>query len=755
MALFDFLRPKPKPIVQNIVSKSDLDKAVQDIKLATAGGSRDPEAKIAEAIKEGKKTLSKPLQYSTTEVSKSFSSRDMDGRIYHGPIYDLAEIARAMDVEAYIFQSIRKQRELILKEGYKINGPEQEMEDYVKRRIFEIELMSGVVFDDLIREFATNLVAFASSFIVLKRDIKRSSGKKIRIYGKELEPIAGLFPMDPTCVEVAVNKHGHPVKWKQTIESSMTDETTVFFDNSDVILGTIDKKPGFIFGTPYILPVLDDVRALRRLEEYLEVMCQKHAFPTVHWKVGEKEDPPQVFDNGVSEIDLVKTTVESVPSQGGLVTSHRVQHEVIGAAKEAFDILPAIEYYEKRVMGGLRLSSIDLGRGEVSKASAQTVSQSLQDASKDYQLVIQNAITYGLFLPLLLEGGYDVNPENMVRLEFPMINREEERSSQQHGQDLYLSNTISRNEFRKKYLGTKEMDEEQNADTPREQDFAKDYELARMQAAARAAAKAASSSGKKTSGSKKKVQNKVRPANQYGSKPIKTRVKANDILEQDKQIYLMDLKDEFKACQDTVIDFIKKHGAGVSSSGDKFDITTKQDELNNIFKSFSILTLNRTRSHLESLIERGISDFISQSKLNIEYKIPKKNLDRFFKNYIDKSFNRIQNSIVHTINSNNAIAGLDNSISPSVAIINIFDEFFNDIVLKSNQHCDLAYRFGFGKAAKYHNYNALYLIPEKTCDNCNKTGTICVLTSDKHQSFVNLLSTHDTCLFTISLQENT
>ena len=47
------------------------------------------------------------------------------------------------------------------------------------------------------------------------------------------------------------------------------------FSAEDVIFISLDKNTGFTFGTPYIVPVLDDVRALRRLEEIAEIVGGK------------------------------------------------------------------------------------------------------------------------------------------------------------------------------------------------------------------------------------------------------------------------------------------------------------------------------------------------------------------------------------------------------------------------------------------------------------------------------------------------
>ena len=76
------------------------------------------------------------------------------------PIYDLAEVARAADVEPYVDQSIRKHRETILKEGYEISGPDDQMVQYIKNRLFDMALISGIPTELWIRESVTNLIKY-------------------------------------------------------------------------------------------------------------------------------------------------------------------------------------------------------------------------------------------------------------------------------------------------------------------------------------------------------------------------------------------------------------------------------------------------------------------------------------------------------------------------------------------------------------------------------------------------------------------
>ena len=716
-----------------------------DIKLAVAGG-RNLEEKIQEAIRESRRTLSKPLMYATP-VGSSTRAKGSNS-VYHGPVYDLSEIARAQDVEPYIRQSIRKHREQVLKEGYVLRGDEQEMVDYIKRRLFEMQLVSGVSVLNVFRDFVSNLVTYATAFIVLKRDKERSSGKPIRIHGKTLEPIAAIYALDPTSVSVRLNDHGNPVEWKQTVENSASNKTVVVFDADDVIIATIDRKQGFVFGTPYVLPVLDDVRALRRLEELAEVVCQKYAYPPLHTKVGTEKDPPIIFADGGSEIDIVRQEIENMPAHGGPVTSHRVSIDVIGAGEKVIDIHPYIEYFEARVLGGLRLSQVDIGRGEVSKASAQSVSQSLQDSAKDFQSVIEDVLTNELIIPLLLEGGFDVTFENIVRFTFPMINSEEERARQQHGMDMANNSMITISEFRKQYLSRRELTDEEAKDLKTNKDQEHDLEMAKFNAQAKVALQKSkpTSASSKNKSARRTVSNKTRPSNQSGKKATKTKITRNSA-------YLRLIEDEFKSCGDCVLDFIKKHGTGKAASNDPYDLNTKETELRTILDSFITLSMPKARFELDKNIQLGIKKGMLDLGIDAEFSIAKKYMDRFYKNYIMRTLRNFCSDITTQIYNNDYIAGVKTDLEPVVAASVIVDMAKDTLSNTLERHADISYRFGYIKTIKHHGMESFILTPidELACDKCLDRGSYRVSLMSKDIPYSALLTTHSDCEFNISI----
>ena len=91
MGLFDFFTKKATG-----QSLEDLNKEIADIKLALTKAS-NAQSGAQEAIKEKRKTLAKPLMYRTSTESGGLLGRNNSGE-FIGPIYDLGEIARAIDM---------------------------------------------------------------------------------------------------------------------------------------------------------------------------------------------------------------------------------------------------------------------------------------------------------------------------------------------------------------------------------------------------------------------------------------------------------------------------------------------------------------------------------------------------------------------------------------------------------------------------------------------------------------------------------
>lgn len=651
---------------------------------------------IKQAIAQRAKMLGRVRSYEFRGIENK-----LDRSNFIPPIYDLSEISRVQDIEPFIAQSVRKHREQILKEGYSIKGPDQEMVDYIYQRLFEIALVTGISTERLIRELTTNVIAFHNGFIIIRRDSERSTGTKIKYFGKELEPIAGLFVGDPTTMEVKVDKYGTVRKWNQKLVNDSGTVQERQFDACDVIHIPIDKKSGYTFGTPYILPVLDDVRALRKLEELAITVISKEAFPLMHYKVGSEERPVMTFEGGGSEIDEVLAQVASLPAHGYIVTSERHEINLISKSGAIIDMSPYIQHFESRVLAGLRLSPLDLGRGgTANRGTATTINQNLESSAKDYQRAISETITQELIIPLLLEGGFDVTPENLCRFTFEIINKEEERAHQNHGLQLFLGNVITATEFRNNYLNKPPMSDEDKAD--RNLDHTTEAQIKILKS--KPVSATASSTADLQSGVKAQVGNRAKPANQHGSKP-KARVTSNDSLSEykDKTNQLLNnLKAELLAGSniepDTVQTFVDEK---------LFSFVNSMVELSN---ESIIDTINKG-------LETAQKDFETDNPETdyLKQEIGRRSLERFFFNFVNKSVWKSINDYKTALYNSYQKDVEGNTFQ--VKIVPIIEKMRQDLVKLIDIQVITSERFGYIKFAKRMGYTNLDLIDTNTGDS--------------------------------------
>lgn len=974
---------------------------VNDIKLSVG----TPKELSEEMLKARSKMLAKGLSYEGKGTY--IPSRSSDGN-FVSPIYDLAEIVRCVDVEPYVAQSIRRHREQILKEGYSVEGEDEEMVAYIKQRLFEISLVSGIPTSSWIREAITNMVTCHTSYLVFRRDEDRSSGSIIQMYGKTLSPIAGIYTVDPTTMSVKVDKYGTPKQWKQKITADTgfdSGDTEKTFPPEDVVCITVDKKSGFTFGTPYILPVLEDIRALRKLEELAMIIASKEAFPLYHYKVGTPEQPAMAYEGGGSEVDIVKSEVANMPTGGAVITTERHEINLISRQGGALDLHPYLEYFEARVLAGLRLSPMDLGRGgsanracyssdtetltdkgwkhywnidiktdkiatvdpitgelkyelandlyvykytgkmihfannlidclvtpdhdmwvknngafskikaekltelasndrdaytftnkvnwlakdksnkdlitfvayfirygkinkyreevkfivrnqEVAKtikdfitglklefrsydndgytkiviyhpdlviklskdlgtseypkrlprwildlskndlihfyskltqfdssygelkvfrdrssiivsqvqeillkigiASKQTetglylltdeepqvkwtwqdydadvycfnvpnhlfitrrngiisiqgntasnINQNVQDAAKDYQEVFSDAITYGIFIPLLLEGGFDINVENIAKLSFPMINREELRAHQNHGHQLMMGNAITDDEFRKDYLKKKPLSDEERALLARQldTDSAKEIESHAASVAptqttegpggpevTKTITKKRGSPENNTTTKKviKMANNKGQPANQYGKKAAKSRFKANDYA---------------SAVLDNVEQLTSRLSEIAVSDLEDVESEDIKDEIDQNFKTFVTMCGQEATKYLPAEIDSGATLVPGGLQIGSRAK------EKFLTNYVQKSYYKFLNPIADKIKGCFE-RDIDGNM-PNFLSLKELSGISNSINFLINEHKEVAKRFGFAKAARNLGYNSMIL----------------------------------------------
>lgn len=362
--------------------------------------------------------------------------------------YSLTEIGVIEDIESIVRQSFQKKTALMFKEGEKLTGKNKDTIDYLKKRFLQMEYVSGTPWRVLLRETGYALISRSNYFWVKVRKANASGGRTIA----GVQPVAAYFGMGPENVTVRRDKNRKITHYRQ----DMLDGRYKEFPARDVIHFYSYRKSGYIFGTPGIIPVKDDIRALRRIEENVELMIYQHLFPIFQYKVGTETKPAGDIrmEGGaiVSEVDYVREQIAHMPAEGGIVTPERHEIKFIGADKQVLKAKEYLDYFKQRVLSGLGISGIDIGEGgTANRATADSMSRALVDSVKDFQDIMEEFINKEVIQELLLEStfNFDVLEDiNNVKFKFQEIDIEEQMKKNTNAQVLYNGDIIDVNEAR-------------------------------------------------------------------------------------------------------------------------------------------------------------------------------------------------------------------------------------------------------------------------------------------------------------------
>lgn len=690
---------------------------------------------------------------------------------YQLPEYDLGEVARVMDIEAYVRQAFDKHTELCMKEGWKLVSRNKEAADYVDMRLSEIAEASGRTFSSMLRGIISNMVIFANCFIVKVRKRDASSGMPRKdAGGATLEPVAGYFLIDPTSVHIKRNLHGTVAKYRQIIPG--IGDIPEFWPENMIHL-YYDRKEGFGFGTPYVIPVLDDIRTLRRLEENVEMLTVSHLYPLFQYKVGTETHPAEVYEDGTTEVDLIKTEIERMPTEGSIVTPDRHEIIAIGAQGEALDVSKYLEHFEKRVLSGLGISDIALGRGGTSnRATAASIDRSMQDRCKEFQEVTSDFINEYMLKELLLEGGYlprEDSPD-VVKLVFNEIDIDTQIKKENHSVFKYEHDVITESEVRED-LGKDPFTEEQRNDMyfehvtkPKAIIMAVDEPYtaeAKTATGSKSAVGGGGASVKKVSKEEKKKKatlEREQPSNQHGRKLVKTKTKKDELLEEavedikklsgeiviedsgevlpempDKSRnpmlvskLTMDLKSCWNMTREDVLDYVKE--TYIQENRNLRDFTPEKLKMilfltkDMIVKKSGIYVFQALRDGAKKAGQDCGRDGMNLSfDPTVKYQYLNERIEFYSNSLLKDLGTQLVKNINPDFSENKDLKEIRAKVIPK--IMGIFDALEYRLNFTSHTEVMKSYNFGYALAARDMGYKEVYIkLAENNCDKCREAA---------------------------------
>lgn len=379
--------------------------------------------------------------------------------------YDMGEIGRIEDVEAYVQRANSQKEGLMFKADWELVGKNTQTIRYIRERFEQLSVASNTPYKFLFQGLGGDLVRYNNSFLVKVRNAKASGGSSRKLAGarKLTQPVAAYFPMPVSTVHFKRDEFGKVLRYRQ----QMPTGRYVDFAPDEVIHFHYRRKRGFLVGTPDLIPVKDDIRALRRIEENIEMLIYQHLFPLFHYKVGTENAPAREYPNGPSEITIVRQEVELMPAEGMIVTPERHEITAVGSESKALRAEGYLDHFKKRIFAGLGVSAIDMGEGDTAnRSTADSMSRNLVDDVKARQRIMEVQVNELIIKELLLESTFSdpLSEENMVYLKFNEVDLDAQAKVENQAISLFSGHGITHSEFRRS-LGKEPLTDEEWEDT--------------------------------------------------------------------------------------------------------------------------------------------------------------------------------------------------------------------------------------------------------------------------------------------------
>jgi len=440
--------------------------------------------------------------------------------------YDFDRIMQAVDTDSYVRQAMNKYRELFWKEGWQISGENPEAVSYLYQRIDFMEMAMKRPFIDFLEEVSDQLFKFGNAFIVKARgDISEYFPEKLTPINST-QPIVGYYLIPTEQVRILRDKFNRPKAYQQSTDplTYSPNERDPVWAADRVIHIAVDKKTGRAFGTPFLSNVLDDVVALRQMEEDIQNLVHRELFPLYKYTIGTPEQPAEP-----DEIDRASAEIENLRSEGGLILPHRHNIDIVGAGREVLEAVEYLNHFKERVSVGLGLAPHHLGIGMNggNRSVTDRLDVALYDKIKNYQKVFSEMIRLHIFNELLFEAGYDpvLNPttdgiSDRCYFKFNEIDVDTQVKKETHVIQKFVNNLIGIGEARLQLNLSPEVDENQlfAAMQGKVQMDIMDAQT-QMKTQADSDKQASSTGGQRNLPNKRRgTGNATRPANQSGKK---------------------------------------------------------------------------------------------------------------------------------------------------------------------------------------------------------------------------------------------
>ena len=368
--------------------------------------------------------------------------KDNSDTDYESPTFELSELQDAYNKDSYIRQGVDKYVDQIFKEGYQFYGTDTNIVDYLKQRLAFIAEATQTPTSQLLMDIAEDVVKYGNCMVVKARSNDPNAfpqGVNIQgLYGKD--PVAGYFCANAVVTKCMRDDYGTVTQWQQE-----TDKGKQQFAPEDVVHFYYKREKGNGYGTSFLVPVIPDIKALRRAEENVLKMMYRNIYPFYHVSVGTEE-----VSGTSAEVDALQESIGDMDVEAALVTTERVNIKPI-ASDKVIDAEPYLKYMESRVFSGLGIPEIMFGRGNTAnRSTGDNMTSEMADRIRAMQRIIETFFNEFIIKELLMEGGYDpvLNPDQAVEFKFNDNDVDVEIKKQVHAIYKYEHSAITEDEMR-------------------------------------------------------------------------------------------------------------------------------------------------------------------------------------------------------------------------------------------------------------------------------------------------------------------
>lgn len=421
-------------------------------------------------------------------------------QILEPPQFDFNEIDRVTQLEPMVMRAFYTIVSLVINNnGFRFEGENPRSVAWVVKRLDELTFSVGGTgsIQKMMRSIVENVVKKSNALIWLRRE---RDGAQYKYPGGKRRTPRAIEIIDPSMINVVRNTNSGRIEGYHL--STESDSRKIM--RSDIHhIRYQQVTQDHWFGCPMILPVLNDIIALRHMEEMVHMAMGKATFPIYHIAIGDEkgEIRPQIHgtrgtDN---EVNTAKAEWEGMAPEGAIFTPGYYRIQVV-QPKSVADFDPYLKWYRERIVMGLMADGPTMGFGETAnRDTSNTMTQNLINKVKDIQCHISDQINTGLIRELLLEGNFRPIGTDAVHLVWDEVDLEAMMNKNNHTLALFQGSLLTFDEARKQ-MGLDPMTES-DINTKTYQPH-----LAKFQAQVKAA------------GQQNAVANRNRPTNQSGTR---------------------------------------------------------------------------------------------------------------------------------------------------------------------------------------------------------------------------------------------